>query len=151
MGEERAVPATKTVTGAVRRVRALGVGARTRAVFTCALAGVPGWVQAVLGRRPGAPRPRRRLEGARGWSSSRAAILFAAALEAALKIKETCALLADGYSAADLRHGPIAAVTAGFPVVSLRAAGPAFEDMCSLAVELREREASTRGRHRQCG
>ncbi len=44
--------------------------------------------------------------------------LFAAALETALKIKETCSLLADGYSAADLRHGPIAAVTRGLPVVA---------------------------------
>jgi glucosamine--fructose-6-phosphate aminotransferase (isomerizing) len=68
--------------------------------------------------------------------------LFAAALETALKVKETCCLLADGYSSADLRHGPIAAVTAGFPVVAFRVWGPAFEDLCSLVDELRAREAS---------
>jgi glucosamine--fructose-6-phosphate aminotransferase (isomerizing) len=68
--------------------------------------------------------------------------LYAAALETALKIKETCALLADGYSAADLRHGPIAAVTAGLPVVALCASGPARADVVSLIEELRARHAS---------
>jgi glucosamine--fructose-6-phosphate aminotransferase (isomerizing) len=68
--------------------------------------------------------------------------LFAAALETALKIKETCSLFADGYSAADLRHGPIAAVTRGLPVVALCAAGPALADVASLVAELRAREAS---------
>src|SRR5262249_12445999 len=67
--------------------------------------------------------------------------LFAAALETALKIKETCALLADGYSAADLRHGPIAAVTQGLPVVALRSSGPAFSDVESLVEDLRARGA----------
>ena len=68
--------------------------------------------------------------------------LFAAALETALKIKETCSLLADGYSAADLRHGPIAAVTRGLPVVALCASGPALADVMSLVEELRARQAS---------
>src|SRR5262249_59174191 len=66
---------------------------------------------------------------------------FAAALEIALKIKETSALLADGYSAADLRHGPIAAVTRGLPVVALCSPGPALSDVSSLVDELRAREA----------
>ena len=67
--------------------------------------------------------------------------LYAAALETALKIKETCSLLADGYSAADLRHGPIAAVTRGLPVVAYCASGPARADVASLVEELRAREA----------
>src|SRR5262249_20176853 len=67
--------------------------------------------------------------------------LFAAALETALKIKETCSLLADGYSAADLRHGPIAAVTRGLPVVALCSPGPALSDVASLVEELRARQA----------
>jgi glucosamine--fructose-6-phosphate aminotransferase (isomerizing) len=67
--------------------------------------------------------------------------LYAAALETALKIKETCALLADGYSAADLRHGPIAAVTRGLPVVAFCTPGPAYGDIASLVAELRERRA----------
>jgi len=39
------------------------------------------------------------------------------AQEAALKLKETCALHAEGLSAAELLHGPMALVKAGFPVL----------------------------------
>ena len=39
------------------------------------------------------------------------------AQEAALKLKETCALHAEAVSAAELRHGPMALVRAGFPVL----------------------------------
>jgi len=40
-----------------------------------------------------------------------------AAQEAALKFKETCGLHAEAYSSAEVRHGPMALVGAGFPVL----------------------------------
>ncbi len=42
-----------------------------------------------------------------------------AAQEVALKLKETCRLHAEAFSAAELRHGPIALVGPGFPIVAL--------------------------------
>ncbi len=42
---------------------------------------------------------------------------LAAAQEAALKFKETCGLHAEAYSSAEVRHGPMALVGAGFPVL----------------------------------
>jgi glutamine---fructose-6-phosphate transaminase (isomerizing) len=42
---------------------------------------------------------------------------LAVAQEAALKFKETCALHAEAISAAELRHGPMALVGPGFPVL----------------------------------
>lgn len=39
------------------------------------------------------------------------------AAEAALKFKETCGIHAEAFSAAELRHGPLAIVGAGFPVL----------------------------------
>ncbi len=41
------------------------------------------------------------------------------AQEAALKLKETCGLHAEAYSAAEVRHGPMAIVGKGFPVLML--------------------------------
>jgi glucosamine--fructose-6-phosphate aminotransferase (isomerizing) len=41
------------------------------------------------------------------------------AAEAALKLKETCGLHAEAYSAAEVRHGPMEIVTDGFPVLAL--------------------------------
>jgi len=141
MGEERAVPATKTVTGQFTAF-AIIAAALGRTPFTeDELDAVPGAVQAALDD-PGAVAAAARavvhtsqlIIVTRGY-------LYAAALETALKIEETCSLPADGYSAADLRHGPIAAVTAGVPVVALCTTGPAEADVLSLVDELRARQA----------
>jgi glucosamine--fructose-6-phosphate aminotransferase (isomerizing) len=43
---------------------------------------------------------------------------FAVAQEAALKLKETCGLHAEALSAAEVRHGPMALVGEGFPVLA---------------------------------
>jgi glucosamine--fructose-6-phosphate aminotransferase (isomerizing) len=43
---------------------------------------------------------------------------FGVAQEAALKFKETCGLHAEAVSAAELRHGPMALVRQGFPVLA---------------------------------
>jgi glucosamine--fructose-6-phosphate aminotransferase (isomerizing) len=142
VGDELAVPATKTVTAQFAAF-AIIAAALGRAPFSAAeLSAVPRWTEDVLedpdpaeGAAEGLAGSSQLLVVARGY-------LYAAALETALKIKETCSLLADGYSAADLRHGPIAAVTRGFPVVALRAAGPAFADLAALVDELRSREAN---------
>jgi glucosamine--fructose-6-phosphate aminotransferase (isomerizing) len=42
-----------------------------------------------------------------------------AAHELALKLKETCGLHAEAFSSAEVRHGPIALVRSGFPIVAL--------------------------------
>lgn len=44
---------------------------------------------------------------------------LSAALEIALKLKETCRLHAEAFSTAELRHGPIALVDRGFPIVAI--------------------------------
>jgi glutamine---fructose-6-phosphate transaminase (isomerizing) len=141
MGEERAVPATKTVTGQFTAF-AIAACALGRAPFTRDdLRAVPDWVKAVLDDPAPVAGAAAQLAGASQLITVARGYLFAAALESALKIKETCSLLADGYSAADLRHGPIAAVTRGLPVVAFCASGPARADVASLVVELRARHA----------
>src|SRR5262245_11475689 len=141
MGRERAVPATKTVTGQLTAF-AIGASALGRPPFTLGdLKAVPGWVQEALDDPAPVAAAAEALVGASELIIVARGYLFAAALETALKIKETCSLLADGYSAADLRHGPIAAVTRGFPVVALCSPGPALSDVASLVDELRERGA----------
>ena len=46
-------------------------------------------------------------------------LAYAAALETALKVKETGRILAEGMSIADLLHGPIAAVGTDLPVLNI--------------------------------
>jgi glucosamine--fructose-6-phosphate aminotransferase (isomerizing) len=66
---------------------------------------------------------------------------YAAALECALKVKETTGILAEGISTADLRHGPIAAVNAGAPVLLVDAGGPVLRDLADLRRLLTDRHA----------
>jgi glucosamine--fructose-6-phosphate aminotransferase (isomerizing) len=142
LGAERAVPATKTVTGQLVAL-ALVASALGRAPFTRAeLDAIPRAVQEVLDDPEPAAAAARDLADAGQLVVVARGYLYAAALETALKIKETCSLFADGYSAADLRHGPIAAVTRGLPVVAMCAPGPALADVESLVNELRGRGAN---------
>jgi glucosamine--fructose-6-phosphate aminotransferase (isomerizing) len=55
---------------------------------------------------------------------------FGVAQEAALKLKETCGLHAEAFSAAEVRHGPMALVGKGFPVLAF-----AQDDQCRADVE----------------
>jgi glucosamine--fructose-6-phosphate aminotransferase (isomerizing) len=66
---------------------------------------------------------------------------FAIAQEAALKFKETCALHAEGFSGAEVRHGPMALVGTGFPVLLFGQADQSLESMADLAIELESRGA----------
>jgi glucosamine--fructose-6-phosphate aminotransferase (isomerizing) len=59
------------------------------------------------------------------------------ALETALKLKETCGIHAEAFSAAELRHGPLALAEPGFPVLVLALRGPAQAEEVALAEELR--------------
>jgi len=63
------------------------------------------------------------------------------AQETALKLKETCGVHAEAVSAAEVLHGPIAIVGAGFPVMVLVPSDAAGPSVASLAADLAERGA----------
>lgn len=63
------------------------------------------------------------------------------AQEAALKLKETCGLHAEALSAAELRHGPMALVRPGFPVLIFSQNDEARAGVETLAAELSARQA----------
>ena len=61
--------------------------------------------------------------------------------EAALKLKETCRIHAEAYSAAEVRHGPLALVGPGFPALLLTQADATREGVVSLASDLKRQGA----------
>ena len=63
------------------------------------------------------------------------------AQEAALKLKETCGLHAEAVSAAELRHGPMALVGAGFPLLMFTQNDESRAGVAQLAEELGARGA----------
>jgi glutamine---fructose-6-phosphate transaminase (isomerizing) len=167
-GPERAIPATKTVTAQLavlvtaatalrgdtgHGVRGLAPGeaecspgqaerAEPAGAALAGLAGLPGAVATVLAD----PGPARRLAGR--WQGidrlvvAGRGLAYAAALETALKVKETTGILAEGISTADLLHGPIAAVYAGAPVLLVDGGGPADTDLAELRDLLASRGAA---------
>ena len=58
------------------------------------------------------------------------------AYELALKLMETCYVVAKGFSAADFLHGPIALIEKGFPVILFAAPEKTFKEMASLSSRL---------------
>ncbi|MES2987587.1 MAG: SIS domain-containing protein [Pseudomonadota bacterium] len=63
------------------------------------------------------------------------------AQEIALKIKETCGFHAEAFSAAEVRHGPMALVGEGFPVLLLGQDDEARDSVAELAAEFAGRGA----------
>lgn len=66
---------------------------------------------------------------------------YGTAFEVALKIKELTYTVAEPYSSADFRHGPIATARRGFPVILILPKGSVYGDMHTLIGELHERQA----------
>jgi len=138
-GPERAVAATKTYTTsllAIARLSAAMLGdADARA--TAQIAAIPDAVQAALAVEPAVASIAVELAGI-----DRAVVLgrgyeYATAREWALKLKELARVFADPYSAADFRHGPLALVEPGVPVLAVLPEGPPAPDLMELLGVLR--------------
>jgi glucosamine--fructose-6-phosphate aminotransferase (isomerizing) len=69
-------------------------------------------------------------------------ILYPIALEGALKLKEISYLHAEGYPAGEMKHGPIALVTDGFPVVAVATATATREKLLGNLMEVKARGAT---------
>jgi glucosamine--fructose-6-phosphate aminotransferase (isomerizing) len=68
---------------------------------------------------------------------------LAIAGEAALKFKETCAIHAEAYSAAEVMHGPVRIVEGGFPLLVLAARDAAEPSVAGVADKLAAQGAVT--------
>jgi glucosamine--fructose-6-phosphate aminotransferase (isomerizing) len=62
------------------------------------------------------------------------------ALEGALKLKEISYIHAEGYAAGEMKHGPIALIDDGLPVVVIATQGKGYDKVLSNLAEVRARE-----------
>jgi glucosamine--fructose-6-phosphate aminotransferase (isomerizing) len=138
-GPEKAVAATKTYTAQLLALGALSVAlAGNKEADLADLAGVPDAVQSALELEPEAERIAGRhalmdhcVVLGRGYN-------YATAQEWALKLKELAYVFTDVYSTADFRHGPIAIVEPGFPVLAVAPQGAVLADQLALFSRLRD-------------
>ncbi len=71
--------------------------------------------------------------------------MYPVALEGALKLKEISYIHAEGYHAAELKHGPIALLQPGTPVIAVACEGPGKEKTLGNIEECRARGARILG------
>ena len=67
-------------------------------------------------------------------------ISFPVALEGALKLKEISYIHAEGYPAAEMKHGPIALIDEEMPVFVIATKGPSYEKIVSNIQEVKARK-----------
>ncbi len=118
-GPERSVAATKTFVNSAVAALALMAHATDDAGLIEALKALPAQLEQAIGCDWMALAPA--LEGDRSLFVLGRGPSSAIAAESALKFKETCAMHAEAYSAAEVMHGPMALVGPGFPVLALAA------------------------------
>ena len=80
---------------------------------------IPGLISTILERKEAIEKIAKKYAGARDFFYIGRGCLYPVALEGALKLKEISYIHAEGYHAAELKHGPIALLEAGVPVVAL--------------------------------
>lgn len=115
-GPEKSVAATKSYLASLAAILQLGALWKQDPALQAALDALPGalrqaWQADWRGLADGLVEARNLFVLGRGLG-------LAAAQEAALKFKETCGLHAEAYSSAEVKHGPMALVGPGFPVLA---------------------------------
>ncbi|MBX3276617.1 MAG: SIS domain-containing protein [Acidobacteria bacterium] len=141
-GRERSVAATKTYTGQLMILhllaRALG---RRRAV--AAIERIPELAAASLTLRPQIEEMVERYAYVDHCVVVGRGLNYANAYEFAIKLMETCYVVAERFSSADFLHGPIAMVERGFPAFLFAPPGPSLTGMKELLAKLNALGAET--------
>lgn len=140
-GKEQAVAATKTYTASLGALALFSALLEKNSERITALANIPTQMQETMdGILPLLSHVERyrymdRLAViGRGFN-------YATAFEIALKVKELTRTVAEPYSSADIRHGPIATIANGFPVLLVAPSGAVTGDLTDLLLTLRKRRA----------
>ena len=139
-GEERAIPATKTFTATLVTLAIIASALGDVPWTDHDLLSLPGQLETLLSDHDSAERVASGLASATRVLTTARGLLLSAALETALKIRETSQIFAEGLSAADLRHGPIVAITPEVPVLAFSAPGPLAADVAALVEVLSRRD-----------
>jgi glucosamine--fructose-6-phosphate aminotransferase (isomerizing) len=138
-GDERSLAATKTYTGAEREVVVAAL-VQNQEMFD-SLARLPEQVALTLRMSEGVVGRAERYAFMEHCVTLGRGFNYATSFEIALKIKELTYVVAQPYSSADFRHGPIAVVGEHFPVVAVVTKGAVLDDMCDLLEALTARNA----------
>ncbi len=149
-GPEIGVASTKAFTSQVvalalftlklARLKNLSV-ARGREIAQ-ALANLPAQIQSILDRAEEIEELAEEFKRATNFLYLGRGYNFPAALEGALKLKEISYIHAEGYPAAEMKHGPIALIDEMMPVVCIAPHDAVFEKIVSNIQEVKARKGT---------
>ncbi|HXD24219.1 MAG TPA: glutamine--fructose-6-phosphate transaminase (isomerizing) [Gemmatimonadaceae bacterium] len=108
-----------------------------------ALHELPAQIQEVLDRAPAVEEIAERFKDATNFLYLGRGYNFPAALEGALKLKEISYIHAEGYPAAEMKHGPIALIDEHMPVVFIAPHDSVFDKIVSNIQEVKARSGTT--------
>ena len=107
--------------------------------LACALAGLPELVARALELEPEVEALARRFVHERNFLYLGRGVNFPVALEGALKLKEISYIHAEGYPAAEMKHGPIALIDRDMPVVFVAPRDDVYPKVVSNIAEVKAR------------
>ncbi|WP_062210827.1 SIS domain-containing protein [Aureimonas sp. AU12] len=139
-GPERSVAATKSFVSSVAASLAILAAWTGDTALTVALAELPDRLNALP--RPDWSAALPAFAGARSLFTLGRGPGFAVACEAALKCKETSILHAEAYSGAEVLHGPVSLVEAGFPILAFVPDDPARAGLREISARVEASGAS---------
>ncbi len=108
-----------------------------------ALADLPKQIQSILDRAPEIEKIADSYKDSHNFLYLGRGYNFPAALEGALKLKEISYIHAEGYPAAEMKHGPIALIDESMPVVFIAPHDAVFDKIVSNIQEVRARHGKT--------
>ncbi|MBW3594963.1 MAG: glutamine--fructose-6-phosphate transaminase (isomerizing), partial [Actinobacteria bacterium] len=108
-----------------------------------AMKALPDQIEEVLAIQGEVQRAAKRYAQARDFLFIGRGVGTAVAFEGALKLKEISYIHAEGYAAGELKHGAIALIEQGTPVVAIATGDALYEKMLANVAEVRARGADT--------
>jgi glucosamine--fructose-6-phosphate aminotransferase (isomerizing) len=121
-----------------RRTGALGEAAASDLIRELLL--IPNKMAEALGELGDLKALARRYKDAKDFLYLGRGTNYPIALEGALKLKEISYIHAEGYAAGEMKHGPIALIDDGIPVVVIAPRGKGYEKVLSNLAQVRARE-----------
>lgn len=141
-GRERSVAATKTYTGQLLHFYMLAEAlAETPARLDYAI--IPTYAARALELRPAIEELVERYVFMENCVVVGRGLIYANAYETALKLMETCYVVAERFSSADFLHGPLAIVERHFPIIAFAPPGVTLASTKELLARLHELRADT--------
>jgi len=141
-GREQSVAATKTYTGQLLMLYLLAYALGGR-ISPEDLERVPEWASQSLSLEPQIARHAERYRFMDHAVVLGRGLNYANAFEFALKLMETCYVIAERFSSADLMHGPIAMVEQSFPAFLFTPSGVTWAGMREMVEKLAALKAET--------